>query len=74
MNLADYMIEPTYTVVDAIKKIDSNAKGIVYVCENDILDTSPRNRLNMRTNNVDNSRRPNSKLRHTPPVSNKHMK
>lgn len=37
MNLADYMIEPTYTVVDAIKKIDSNAKGIVYVCESDIL-------------------------------------
>ena len=37
MRLADYIVELDYTVVDAIKKIDSNGKGIVYVCENGIL-------------------------------------
>ena len=37
MRLADYMIEPECTVVDAIKQIDSNGKGIVYVCKNNIL-------------------------------------
>ncbi len=37
MRLADYMIESDYTVVDAIKQINSNGKGIVYVCKNDIL-------------------------------------
>ena len=37
MRLADYMIEPECTVVDAIKQIDSNGKGIVYVCEEGVL-------------------------------------
>ena len=37
MRLADYIIEPDYTVVDAIKQIDSNGKGIVYVCKDGVL-------------------------------------
>lgn len=37
MRLSDYMIEPKHTVVDAIKQIDSNGKGIVYVCEAGVL-------------------------------------
>ena len=37
MRLKDYMIEPTNTIVDSIKQIDSNGKGIVYVCKDGIL-------------------------------------
>lgn len=37
MKLVDYIIEQEYSVADALKKIDSNGKGIVYVCRNGCL-------------------------------------
>lgn len=37
MQLADYIIGTEYTVVDALKQIDKNSKGIVYVCKNKVL-------------------------------------
>lgn len=37
MQLADYIIGTECTVVDALKQIDKNSKGIVYVCKDKVL-------------------------------------
>lgn len=37
MNLDDFIIHPTCRVIDAMKKIDQNGKGIVYICESERL-------------------------------------
>lgn len=37
MQLTDFIIDKNVSVIDAMKKIDKNAKGIVYVCEDGIL-------------------------------------
>lgn len=35
MQLENYIVKPDTTVIEAMKVIDNNAEGIVYVCEND---------------------------------------
>ncbi len=37
MQLTDYIIDKNASVIDVMKKIDKNAKGVVYVCEKESL-------------------------------------
>lgn len=37
MELVNFIVENDCTVIDAMKKIDKNSKGIVYVCDNSVL-------------------------------------
>ena len=37
MNILDFIVNNKCSIIDAMKQIDRNARGIVYVCENNVL-------------------------------------
>lgn len=37
MNLEDYIVQKNTSIIEAIKKIDMNQRGIVFICDNNIL-------------------------------------
>ena len=37
MNLKNYFVGDNCSIIEAMKKINENTKGIVYVCRDDIL-------------------------------------